>query len=402
MKRYQVVLFQPYIRSFVTNFAPYFKDCSFQTLRKPEETKSLYTRLTTFENEINRTKTNLKHKLRRLIGVPAVRIKFTKHSDLLFTYGALVIGNKPYCAYLETGLAPYSYDRGIADNPVARFIVSTLIRQKNCRKLIFLSQASLKSFLVSAKYSSKTQEVFHKKATVCYPLMESQVALPKKLSETLRLLFIGTFYIKGGLEVLKAFQRLRATYGSRVTLTIITSVSVLRDEDIHNMKSMEGLTFHNAAFSKEEMHKFYQNHDLFLMPTYRDGFGLVWIEALSFGLPIIGTDQYATGEMCNDGKTGFLYKNHPLQDYDSTTFEIFGKYYNPKVFYTELFTKEKNGEFKLVEDFLVHSVEKFLTDASLLERFSENSLTLYQEKFAAELVAQKMEQILVAAIENKE
>lgn len=399
-KPYTILLFQPYIRSFVTNFGPHLRKCRFIMEHKQEETKQLYKRLTNFSDESNRIKTSWKHWLRRWVGIPAVRFKFTKKADMLLTYGALVITNLPYCIYAETGLALYSYDRGIANNPIARWIVSFLLRRKNCKHIIFLSQAGLKSFIASANYSKRTKEVFKEKATYCYPLMEAQPVSPRIPRKNIRFLFVGTFYIKGGVEIIHAFQKIREEFSTRACLTIITSISVLRQTDKELIEKQDGVTLRNAAFSKEEMRDIYLNHDIFLMPTYRDGFGLVWIEALSFGLPIIGTDQYATREMCINGKTGFLYPNHPLKDYDPKTYEIFGRYYNPKEFYARLFHLQRIGELRDIEDFLYNSMKKFLDTPELLERQSKNSLKFYRERFHQQHIADRIESIFLHSIEN--
>ncbi|OGI34874.1 MAG: hypothetical protein A2259_00610 [Candidatus Moranbacteria bacterium RIFOXYA2_FULL_43_15] len=399
MKKYKVILFQKYIRSFVTNFFKHLNSFEFTLEHKEESTAQLYKRLNDFNNEINRVKTTPLLKLRRILGIPNVRIKFSGKGDFLFTYGCLVFGNKPYCIYSETGLSIYNYDRAIADNPIARTIASFLIRRKKLKKIIFLSEAAQKSFLSSVKYSSRTKKIFERKSVYCYPLMEAQDYSIKKYSGGLKLLFIGTFYIKGGNELVTAFRRLKEIHRN-IHLTIITSLGVMRQSDVKKIKEIEGIQLFDAKFTKDELDKLYKTHDIFIMPTYRDGFGLVWIEALSHAMPIIGTNQFATGEFCINSHNGFMYPNHPLQDYNNETFEIYGKYYNPKDFYTALFKLQKEGKMRPVEDFLCDSIERFIRNPGLLEEFSKNSAGLYNKKFHPDVISERIESIFLEAMEK--
>lgn len=399
MEKYQVVLFQPYLRQFVLNFGKILKHGTFVTHLKPK--RILYNLLPSFDKEIVRVKTTWQHWLRRIIGIPNVRFRYETSGDILFTYGTLLITNKPYCVYLETGLSPYNYDLGIARNPFARLIVMYLATRKNCHKLIFLSEASKKSFFTSAYYPKIVRNILTKKMVVIYPvpLVDNQKCLPKKWSGTLRLLFVGQFYMKGGQELVNAFLNLRKQY-SNISLTIITPIVALKKEDADNLLSQTGINLHDAVLGAEEMRQLYRDHHVFCLPTYRDGFGLVLIEAIAHGMPLIITDQYATTEMVVEDRSGFVFHNHPLQDYDPKTYQLLGKYYNPRDFYQDLFDFQKTGKLKPVENFLYNSIERFLLDPSLLEKFSIQSLDSYNTKFNQDFIAKQLDTVFLECIKK--
>jgi glycosyltransferase involved in cell wall biosynthesis len=42
------------------------------------------------------------------------------------------------------------------------------------------------------------------------------------------------------------------------------------------------------------------------VPSSYEGFGIVYLEGMAFGLPAIGTTAGAAGEIISDGKTGYL------------------------------------------------------------------------------------------------
>jgi len=49
-----------------------------------------------------------------------------------------------------------------------------------------------------------------------------------------------------------------------------------------------------------------EKSDIFVYPTYNDIFGIVNVEAMQFGLPVVSTHEGAIPEIVEDGTTGFL------------------------------------------------------------------------------------------------
>ena len=50
----------------------------------------------------------------------------------------------------------------------------------------------------------------------------------------------------------------------------------------------------------------YANCDVFVMPSRGEGFGLVFLEAMAFGKPVVGGAHGGTADVIEDGVTGFL------------------------------------------------------------------------------------------------
>ena len=57
---------------------------------------------------------------------------------------------------------------------------------------------------------------------------------------------------------------------------------------------------------QEDLKKFYRQADAFLLTSDYEGWGLVVIEAASYGLPIIMTDVGCAGEVIKDGESGIV------------------------------------------------------------------------------------------------
>ncbi|HWB31359.1 MAG TPA: glycosyltransferase family 4 protein [Vicinamibacterales bacterium] len=58
--------------------------------------------------------------------------------------------------------------------------------------------------------------------------------------------------------------------------------------------------------SDEERWRLYREAAVFAMPSRREGFGLVYLEAMAAGLPCIGSIHDAASEVIVDGRTGWL------------------------------------------------------------------------------------------------
>ena len=56
----------------------------------------------------------------------------------------------------------------------------------------------------------------------------------------------------------------------------------------------------------EELRNYYQSCDVFVMPSKGEGFGVVFLEAMAFGKPVIGGNHGGTPDVIVDGETGFL------------------------------------------------------------------------------------------------
>lgn len=401
-KKKKVLLFQSFLRKHILNFGIGMKSLVF--VHRPRKTFARMKNLKIMPTEkiFQIRKTNTLTKIRRIIGIPNIRIRFAKE-DIIFTYGCLLITNRPYCTYIENGIALFNYDTKIAAHSIARFLVRFLLQKKSCRKILFMSNTAQKSFLSTMRFSAKERENILKKCEVCHPLIRHpfQRTIPAKhvgIRETVRFLFAGTFYIKGGLEIINAFERIRSEFPNS-ELSLITATESIWEHDKERIRSIPGVTLLEASFSEEELYKkFYDTHHVFLYPTYRDSFGLVLVEALCAGLPIIGTDQYATGEMIIDGYNGYLLKNHPLKDYNPKTFEIRGHLSEPADFFEKLFALQQENSLKDIEEFLYQSMKKLLSNPALIQKFSENSLRLYREKFDAKKISRRLESVFLEAI----
>jgi glycosyltransferase involved in cell wall biosynthesis len=111
------------------------------------------------------------------------------------------------------------------------------------------------------------------------------------------ILFVGRpFAAKGGRELLEAFQLVRRSVPA-AALWIVSQQAPPR--------LPEGATFH-GTLSASALATLYARAALFALPTLREAFGLAFVEAMSFGLPVVGTAIEAIPEIVQDGETALL------------------------------------------------------------------------------------------------
>lgn len=67
----------------------------------------------------------------------------------------------------------------------------------------------------------------------------------------------------------------------------------------------QAIHFHGFV-SAAELQRHYEAATIYIMPSQAEGFGFVFLEAMSHGLPVIAGNQDATPEVVADGETGLL------------------------------------------------------------------------------------------------
>jgi glycosyltransferase involved in cell wall biosynthesis len=121
--------------------------------------------------------------------------------------------------------------------------------------------------------------------------------------ERRRLLFVGRdFRRKAGDLVVEALAILRQRRPD-ITLTVVGP----REWPLPGAIP-DGVDF-KGPLGMQQVAALYGSHDLFVMPSRFEAFGLVFIEALSVGLPCVGRNRCAMPELIREGTTGTLLAN---------------------------------------------------------------------------------------------
>lgn len=125
----------------------------------------------------------------------------------------------------------------------------------------------------------------------------------------LKILFIGNVIPRKGLYTLVA--ALRRLPRHLWQLTVAGSLSM----EVHYARQIRHF-IHNAGLkdrvhlmdsvNNEKLTNLLEEHHCLAVPSFYEGFGIVYLEAMAYGLPVIASTAGAVPEIINDGVEGFL------------------------------------------------------------------------------------------------
>ncbi len=123
----------------------------------------------------------------------------------------------------------------------------------------------------------------------------------------LKILYAGKITQRKGIKyLLEAVQMM----GKAVELHLIGGIQ----GDGHALKRYKGSYIHHPAVSQQELFRRYQEYDVFVLPTLFEGFGLVILEAMAAGLPVITTPHSIGPDLIVQDKNGYIV---PIRDVEA-------------------------------------------------------------------------------------
>ena len=127
----------------------------------------------------------------------------------------------------------------------------------------------------------------------------------KKEPELIKVLFSGNLTRRKGVDLLPLIaEKLDANIEILYTTGLRTKKKLTTHPNLKNI----------GAVPYSYMPKVYQDADILLFPTVREGFGLAAAEAMACGLPVVASNCSAIPELIDNGKGGFLC---PVGDVDA-------------------------------------------------------------------------------------
>lgn len=110
-----------------------------------------------------------------------------------------------------------------------------------------------------------------------------------------------------GLDCLLASVRLGLDSGAKLTLQIVGSGDDLeRLRNVAVSLGLQDVVRFRGALADSELEQVYRESHVFVMPSKKEGFGIVYLEAMASGLPCIAANHGGVPEVIEHGETGFL------------------------------------------------------------------------------------------------
>lgn len=147
----------------------------------------------------------------------------------------------------------------------------------------------------------------------------------RKIDKTIRLIFAGRIdKRKNILSILKAMDVLSSK-------GIDSSLSVVGKKYDHNVYE---ILVNNPkvrvvpAMPKEQLIEEYRNHDIFVMPSFTETFGLVYAEAISQGLPVVYSKGQGFDGQFEEGLVGYHCVSSNVNDVANAIEKVVTEYSN--------------------------------------------------------------------------
>jgi len=130
----------------------------------------------------------------------------------------------------------------------------------------------------------------------------------RQQNRPLQILFVGNVIQRKGLHTLLAAlgEHMPAEFRLHVAGSLETDPAYAAQiaRAIRRLGLEQQATLHGSV-SAERLRDLYRTSDVLAVPSY-EGFGIVYLEAMSFGLPVIAATSGAAHEIVTDGVDGFL------------------------------------------------------------------------------------------------
>ncbi len=178
--------------------------------------------------------------------------------------------------------------------------------------------------IVLGNLCRKDVEVIRPKKIVAVPYGIDLAVMKSPVRENklvFRILFVGLHIeSKGILDLLDTAAALR---NLGVSFCIHT-VGPWKSDRIRNVferkqreLGLEGVVVPLGEITGDKLWLEYAEAELFFFPTFFEfeTFGLVVVEAMAYGLPIVSSDWRGPGDVVRDGETGFICPAHDIQAY---------------------------------------------------------------------------------------
>jgi phosphatidyl-myo-inositol dimannoside synthase len=138
----------------------------------------------------------------------------------------------------------------------------------------------------------------------------AELVLPERFPRGQVILTVGRWAAseryKGADELINAVAQLRRTFPGLHLVAVGGGDDLTRLQGLASQLGVSDCVHFFDGLSRQELAACYAHAEVFALPSTGEGFGLVFLEAMAFGRPVVGAKCGGTTDVINDGVNGLL------------------------------------------------------------------------------------------------
>jgi len=202
---------------------------------------------------------------------------------------------------------------------------------KNSTKIIYISSSYKKNHQDKYIPSSYKENFHHKSIMIPNGIdsfwLENLNQEDKKLSESkIKLISVGPIEVnKNALKTVEACKILKSKNNIEVELVLVGKI---KDKSYYNNIVKYDFVTHIDYLTKESLLDQYRKSDLYIMPSINETFGLVYVEAISQGVPVIYTRGQGFDGHFDEGIVGYSTSSMDEKEIAAKILKLINEYNN--------------------------------------------------------------------------
>jgi glycosyltransferase involved in cell wall biosynthesis len=195
---------------------------------------------------------------------------------------------------------------------ITAFLASNILAVSNSEKVFLEKQGVAKPGKIQVLSKGSIGGVSLKRFTAnssAKLAMRQQLAIPK---ESTVILFMGRLVADKGVHELAQAFKLALKGNPNLWLLLVGPDEEGRWQHLFDALGSAVNQVHHQPYTNQP-EQFLSAADILCLPSHREGFGVVIIEAAAMGIPSIGSNIYGISDAIIDRKTGFLFERGNVQ-----------------------------------------------------------------------------------------
>ena len=143
----------------------------------------------------------------------------------------------------------------------------------------------------------------------------------EKTDNVFRVIYVGALTIRKGIAYL-----LEAVAELRLPNFEVWLIGPQAPETPAIMARYSGKFRYLGVIDRYELHRYYSQGSVFIMPSIEEGLALVQVQAMACGLPVIATTNTGAEDLFTDGVEGFVV---PIRDLEAIREKVLRLYHDP-------------------------------------------------------------------------